>query len=390
MVKKRNIGIVYNHSNNWIGGVYYIKGILKALTKHSETVAIFLITGSEITKQKLYSEFSFSGAIQYSNSFFHRIIFKLFSGQLKALRFLSNIFFYNQKKSSSHLDVVFPCESNLFFNIFDEWQKYYWIPDFQEHYYPEFFSNRELKFRYTKNNRIANSQSSVVFSSLAAKTDYEKIYPIKKTTDYVLNFVTNIQTDSFSDIGIVREKYGISKKFILCSNQFWIHKNHKIIINAIIKLKKEYCDPLDFQIVFTGKEHDYRFPKLIEELKFTVTESSLDKDILFLGFIPRLDQKALLLYSHALIQPSKFEGWNTSIEDAKVFSKVIIASDIPVHREQLGKNGLFFGVDDPDTLVTHLKNVTMNHVPLVIDYKYTESISRYEKGIAKIFYIVES
>ena len=38
--------------------------------------------------------------------------------------------------------------------------------------------------------------------------------------------------------------------------------------------------------------------------------------------------------SVAVLQPSLFEGWSTTVEEAKSIGKTILLSDIPVHREQ--------------------------------------------------------
>ena len=52
----------------------------------------------------------------------------------------------------------------------------------------------------------------------------------------------------------------------------------------------------------------------------------------------------------AIIQPSLFEGWSTVVEDARALGRPIIASDIPVHREQLGKDATFFSPHDVKSL----------------------------------------
>ena len=66
----------------------------------------------------------------------------------------------------------------------------------------------------------------------------------------------------------------------------------------------------------------------------------------FTGFISREDQLGLIQNSLAVIQPSKFEGWSTVVEDAKALNKYLLLSSIPVHREQLKNNGSFFDSDD--------------------------------------------
>ena len=46
--------------------------------------------------------------------------------------------------------------------------------------------------------------------------------------------------------------------------------------------------------------------------------------------------------SKALINPSFFEGWSTSVEEAKILNKKVLLSDIKVHREQKPTKSYFF------------------------------------------------
>ena len=51
---------------------------------------------------------------------------------------------------------------------------------------------------------------------------------------------------------------------------------------------------------------------------------------------------SLIYYSSAVINPSLFEGWSSTVEQAKAYNKKIILSDISVHREQKPKYSYFF------------------------------------------------
>lgn len=46
-----------------------------------------------------------------------------------------------------------------------------------------------------------------------------------------------------------------------------------------------------------------------------------------LGLVPRSDVIALMRYSISLINPSFFEGWSTTVEEAKSMGKQIILSE---------------------------------------------------------------
>jgi len=68
----------------------------------------------------------------------------------------------------------------------------------------------------------------------------------------------------------------------------------------------------------------------------------LNKNYIYLGLIPYKDVMSLIYYSLAVINPSHFEGWSSTVEQAKGYNKKIILSNIKVHREQNPKNAFFF------------------------------------------------
>lgn len=72
--------------------------------------------------------------------------------------------------------------------------------------------------------------------------------------------------------------------------------------------------------------------------------------MLFLGLIPYQDVAALMQGAVAMINPSLFEGWSTTVEEAKSLGKRIILSNIPVHMEQNPERGLFFEPHNPEAL----------------------------------------
>ena len=61
-------------------------------------------------------------------------------------------------------------------------------------------------------------------------------------------------------------------------------------------------------------------------------------------------------HAKAVLQPSMFEGWNTTIEDAKSQQLHIIASGIAVHKEQLGDRGYYFDPENEYELAQLLLN----------------------------------
>ena len=130
--------------------------------------------------------------------------------------------------------------------------------------------------------------------------------------------------------------------------------------------------------------NDSRNPGYISDLYLMVEQIDLKEQIKFLGFIDRQDQLILMKNSIAIIQPSKFEGWSTVVEDAKCLNHPILVSDINVHREQLGADyKCKFQVDKPEELASLMKETLANKIPKS-DYHYGDLVDKFGEEFLKI------
>lgn len=248
-----------------------------------------------------------------------------------------------------------------------------WIPDFQHNHYPENFSKDNIKTLNTYYSKIADSKSPLVLSSLNCKNDFKKYYSSIKENVYVVPFVSAIDTMimklSKDYCNRVLKKFSISNKYICLMNQFWKHKNHIIVFEALRYITYKYPDEV-FDIVCTGSMEDYRNMEYINELKNFLSEETIANKVRILGFIDRLEQLALMKNAEFIIQPSLFEGWGTVVEDAKVLDKTILLSDIPIHREQKNEKCILFDPYNPEELAN-----------LIIRELHKEHYDNIENGI---------
>ena len=75
---------------------------------------------------------------------------------------------------------------------------------------------------------------------------------------------------------------------------------------------------------------------------------------IILGLIPYADVQALAAASWGYINPSFFEGWSTTVEEAKYRGKRILLSDLRVHREQSPKYGVYFDPNNAEELAAKM------------------------------------
>jgi len=269
----------------------------------------------------------------------------------KISRFVLNKNLINKSVDKPFLNFVYPHHiKDLEVNI----KKINWIPDFQEDYLPHLFSKKEVIQRKENQKNIFAKGDVVVLSSEDAEADYLRLYPNTIAKPFVLRFAVNHPDFSKIDITDIKQKYNLPENYFFVPNQFWVHKNHKIILEAVYKLKKK---GESIFVVFSGKENDYRNKDYVHSLKSYITKNDITDNVKFLGFLDRKVQLFLMNNSIAVVQPSLFEGWSTVVEDAKALGKYIVLSDIGVHKEQILNGATFFEPKNSEMLANILLSI---------------------------------
>lgn len=230
-----------------------------------------------------------------------------------------------------------------------------WIPDFQHLHMPEMFSGTERKLRDLYFRNLTRMCRRLVLSSECARKDFEGAFPAYKDRVDILPFVAQIPENVYICNPLdTLNSYDIPEKFFHLPNQFWKHKNHKIVIEALKILKEKGRNII---VVCTGNESDYRNPGYIDSLKDSIADNGLRPHIALLGLVPVEHLHAMMRQSIAIINPSLFEGWSTTVEEAKSLGKNILLSDIPVHREQAPPGAVYFDPNDPQDLARKMADM---------------------------------
>jgi glycosyltransferase involved in cell wall biosynthesis len=359
-MKRKVIVLNYNYDENWIGGAYYIQNLVIAFNKliDEEKPKLYLVSTPEEFRD--FVEITKYPYIDHSSKLTQPKYNIIERGINKISRTVNKRNAINKEP----YDLIFPVYS---LNIEDNFErKLFWIPDFQEHYFPDLFSIEEIGRRKKVQENISKLPVNLLLSSKAALADFKKLYPNSRSENHIVPFA--VSHPNYRDLSIknIKAKYGIGREYFISSNQFWAHKNHLIIIKAIKLLKDDGANPC---VVFTGRQHDWRNPEYFPELTNLVVQYNLSENILFLGLIDRAEQLLLMKNAIAIIQPSRFEGWSTVIEDAKAMNQMVIASNIAVHMEQMNENAIFFDPDNWDELASIIGKLMKFKPPLIVkDY----------------------
>lgn len=239
-----------------------------------------------------------------------------------------------------------------------------WVPDWQCKHLPEMFDAPERARRDLVYRTLATSAPLLVLSSQMALDDTRRIVGDATVPRRKLPFPAVLDDADYAtspeEIAEARRRHGLPERYLLVCNQFWRHKNHRLVFEA---LAREQASPVI--CAFTGETGDPRWPHHFAELRALIADLGIGERVRILGRIDRHDQMRLLLGSVGAIQPSRFEGWSTVVEECRALGKPVILSDFPVHREQAPPGSIFVGTDEPDALAAAMRVLWCDAPPSV-------------------------
>ena len=382
-MNKTKIAIIGTKLMVWGGGIDFLIDFIKILERHPE-------------------KYSFEVYLPYENCI-DRLIRRIFKIERDSKRirerlkeecpdipivfYLDRIF--NKKKRYSSIkkislkrkiDVLMPMDSLMHNIVDDKYITVAYIYDFQHKYLPELFSRKELDFRDKYFPQMLTAYDFAFTQSFDTKKDIEKYYGKLSDNVYVMYAYPCKLETAIIDGEKLFSKYGINSFYFIVCNQFWAHKNHSIVFEALEKLYN--AGQKNIMVVCTGDTSDYRAPHYFDNLNERISRMNCKNNIRILGYIDKSDQIYLLKHSIALIQPTLFEGnpGGGSVVDAMGYGVPCVVSNIPVNLEIPHCFGIddvsFFPPHDVDKLVEIMDEKIKSYNPN-IEYKNTLNYEQY-------------
>jgi glycosyltransferase involved in cell wall biosynthesis len=145
-----------------------------------------------------------------------------------------------------------------------------------------------------------------------------------------------ISESGLSENFSVTEKYGLTPGYFFYPAQFWSHKNHIRILEALALLRERGTR---LNVVFVGGNTGNR-----SHIDRQIAAKDLATQVKILGLVPAEDMRKLYEASHALVMPTYFGPTNIPPMEAWMLGKPVIYS---AHlKEQVGSAALLV---DPDS-----------------------------------------
>ncbi len=236
-----------------------------------------------------------------------------------------------------------------------------WLWDFQHIHLPEMFDHAERVSLDRNFLRCARLATRIILMSNAVRKDLETFAPTYAEKVKVLHPVSQIPQSIYDhDMDSILKLYHLPEKFVFLPNQFWKHKNHETVFRAISQLKDQ---GMEIPVVCAGDPSDYRHPGYFAGLLQKVSQWNVRDQVIYLGLISYEHVLSLMRQSVCVLNPSLFEGWGSTVDEARSIGKRVLLSDIPAHREQNPPKGTFFDPRDCDDLREKLGNIWLSTEP---------------------------
>jgi len=199
--------------------------------------------------------------------------------------------------------------------------------------FPELIDNGQGRARDILYSNICKYSSLVLVDSEMGKKHVLECYNVKgsKVKVQMFSVPDYILEEKFVD---VKGKYSLPEKYLFYPAQFWAHKNHKNLIDAILKVKqqnKEIC------IVFSGsKEKEYY------KIQDYVFRHKLEENVIFVGYIQDEEMASMYRVSCGLVMASFCGPTNIPPLESLYLKVPCAVADVYAAREQLGDSVLYF------------------------------------------------
>jgi hypothetical protein len=346
------VGFVIDfNKSRWLGGFEYLKNLFYSLRLINSNINPIIIVDDnynikdlkelgvkEIYKSKYLRRYGFF-------RYFHKILIILFGKNFILDKFFEKI----------NINII---SHSFFTGNNSSVQSIVWFPDFQEVNKYNFISLKKIFFRKLNIYLSSIHSTKIILSSNKAKNDLKKINykSFKKSTVVQPSFLT-IKSKNLFPLRYLKNKFKIEKHFFFLPNHYWIHKNHIIILKALSLFKKN--KPL---IISTGYFNDDRYPEHKKSIIDFINSNNLQRYYKILGVVSFKEMISMMYHSMSVINPSKSEGWSSTVEQAKSLKKNIVLSKIAVHKEQKPSRSNFFHPNDHYELSRILAGIEKNFI----------------------------
>jgi glycosyltransferase involved in cell wall biosynthesis len=192
--------------------------------------------------------------------------------------------------------------------------------------FPELFAAKDLHQLQNWTRYSAKNAAKILTISEASKSDIIKFYGISK--DKIVVTYLGVRQEWKIENGklkmdILKDKYKITKPYILFVGTLQPRKNIERLIEAFSILKTKNQELTNYELIIIGKKGWLYEPILTAPEKYHVKE-----DVKFLDFVPDEDMPGFYKNAICFVLPSLYEGFGLPVLEAMKYDCPVITSNI--------------------------------------------------------------
>ena len=328
-VKKNQltVNVFIDNDEKWGGTFQYTQNLIILIKKNFSIGQINIIH----TKKGWSNQFPELNHVFLKINFFQRLMLFLFisCNLIELIKLYKKIFFFHTIKKLDNEHSIWIMPSQDYFGALFEGKKIVCVHDLMHLYshFSETSSFLKKKVRNLRYKLIARDSNIILVDSLYGKNQFLDNYQFDKKKIFPFDFFVLKKK-------IKKKIKNLPKKYIFYPAQFWPHKNHEKLVEAI---KVASIKIPDIKLILCGfNDKNYsKIRKLVNKLK-------LNKNILFFGYIAENEKNYLYKKARSLIMPTFFGPRNIPPIEAILNNCPILISDIFESRKQCGDCALYF------------------------------------------------
>ncbi len=206
------------------------------------------------------------------------------------------------------------------------------------HRYEPGFPEVSAKFRYGirehRFSNIARRCNAVLVDSETGRHHVVESYGVAGEAIYPLPYVAPSYLQDSLERPDFQEHYQLPDKFLFYPAQFWPHKNHKRLLEAVHKVSLAHPD---IALGLSGRQQH-----AFNDIQQHVELLGLTAQVKFVGYVPDADLRGFYQRARALVMPTFFGPTNIPPLEALAMGCPAVVSDIYGMREQSGDAALYF------------------------------------------------
>lgn len=211
------------------------------------------------------------------------------------------------------------------------------------------YQRRERHYR-----NMCTHAAAILVDSHTGKRHVLDAYCVAPETIHVLPYVAPSHIGDPCPPQGFDERYTLPETYLFYPAQFWRHKNHVRLIEALA-LARQKIPTLSLVLAGSPKNNDIAMKNATRSL-------SLTDAVTVLGYVPDADMAELYRRSRGLVMPTFFGPTNIPPLEAMATGTPMAISDVYAMREQSEESALYFNPTSVDSIATAMVTLVEDDV----------------------------